>query len=269
MTSDGTLSLNDLILEGHATSRSSTNRGNDQQQSFNCYSPTFTKVAMTVVMFDIDGTLVRTGGAGKEAIEASLAEEFGVTLSTQDIPYSGRTDLAISRDLLESHGIDATDANIEKLAEGYLNRLKHYLQRSKGQSCPGIDDLVWELHEREDVTLGLLTGNVQRGAKLKLSRYDLWQFFEFGGFGDGCYDRDDVAHAARKAIHDNVGDIDSSKIWVIGDTPLDIRCARAIGAKVVGVATGSYRLDALEECNPDLAFEDLSDPSKLMDALTS
>ena len=224
---------------------------------------------MIVALFDIDGTLVRTGGAGKIAIETALAEEFDVELRTHEIPYSGRTDLAISRDLLEGHGIEANETNMRTLAEGYLQRLKPCLRQAReGHSCPGIDDLLWNLHENDNVTLGLLTGNVERGAKLKLSHYDLWQFFEFGGFGDGFYDRDDVARAAWKMIQEKLGEHDPNDVWVIGDTPLDISCARTIGVKVAAVATGSYRTDALGEANPDLLFEDLADPSKLIDALT-
>ena len=110
---------------------------------------------MRAILFDIDGTLVRTGGAGKAAMEAALCEEFGVRLNSEEIPYSGRTDRAIGRDLLAAHGIEPT-ANQTKLVEGYLARLPYYLGRFPGRVCPGVTELLAELRKRSDVVLGLL-----------------------------------------------------------------------------------------------------------------
>src|SRR5881275_3142560 len=126
---------------------------------------------MRVLLFDIDGTLVRTGGAGKVAMEAALCEEFGVRLSSEEIPYSGRTDVAIGHDLLAGHHIDPTPANLSRLVTGYLERLPHYLRSVTGTVCPGVADLLGVLRGRSDVLLGLLTGNVRRGAETKLGHY--------------------------------------------------------------------------------------------------
>ncbi len=220
---------------------------------------------MPIILFDIDGTLVRTGGAGKAAMEAALCEDFGVGLAAEEIPYSGRTDLAIGRDLLKGHGIEPTPANQQRLVEGYLARLPRYLREIRGKVCPGIGDLLGVLTARPDVLLGLLTGNVQRGAQTKLGHYGLWGHFPVGGYGDDHDDRDNVARAALRSVEQHRGGkVDLRDVWVIGDTPLDVKCARAIGARAVAVATGWHPLEDLRASEPDFAFADLSDPRELL-----
>jgi phosphoglycolate phosphatase-like HAD superfamily hydrolase len=222
---------------------------------------------MPTILFDIDGTLVRTGGAGKAAMEAALCEDFGVRLTSEEIPYSGRTDVAIGRDLLAAHGLDPTDANRSRLVEGYLTRLPYYLGRFPGRVCPGVVELLAELRRRSDVVLGLITGNVRRGAERKLGHYGLWDAFAVGGFGDDHADRDDVARSALAAVERHVGaKVNPAEVWVIGDTPLDVKCARAIGANAVAVATGWHPLDDLVASEPDFALADLSDPAELLRA---
>ena len=222
---------------------------------------------MPVILFDIDGTLVRTGGAGKAAMEAALTEEFGLSLAADEVPYSGRTDVAIGRDLLAAHGVPPTPANLRRLHDAYLDRLPTYLARIPGQVCPGVPELLAALKPRADVTLGLLTGNVRRGAEKKLGHYGLWDHFTCGGFGDDVDDRDDVARAALRAVESCAGRrVDPADVWVIGDTPLDVKCARAIGAKAVAVATGWHPLADLVASEPDFALADLSDPGELLAA---
>src|SRR5579862_3463795 len=206
---------------------------------------------MHICLFDIDGTLLKSGGAGKAAIEAALVEDFGVTLRT-NVSYSGRTDPAIGRDLLQFHDVDATPENWQRLIEGYLARLPAALAKHDGEILPGIAALLELLSEREDVAVGLLTGNIHRGAQAKLSHFDLWHYFAFGGFGDKHFDRDDVAREALTAIRSRFdGTVATERIFVIGDTPLDVRCARAIGARAVAVATGWHTPDQLAPSEPD------------------
>jgi phosphoglycolate phosphatase len=222
---------------------------------------------MIVCLFDIDGTLLASGGAGKAALESAFTEVFGVALSVQ-VPYSGRTDRAIVRDLLTKHGLDATQEHWEKLQAGYLARLPDSLNRHNGRVLPGILGLLQELRKRNDVAIGLLTGNVRAGARVKLGHFGLYENFAFGGFGDHHFDRDDVAREALAAVHTHVGThVVPDRIWVIGDTPLDVRCARAIGAKVVAVATGVHTIDQLREVRPDLTLNDLSDPQPFLTLL--
>jgi phosphoglycolate phosphatase-like HAD superfamily hydrolase len=222
---------------------------------------------MPIILFDIDGTLVRTGGAGKAAMEAGLGAAFGVTELRDEVPYSGRTDTAIGRDLLRVHGIDPTPENQMKLREAYLAHLPGSLKTRGGTVCPGVPELLAAVAGRSDVVLGLLTGNVQRGAMHKLGHFGLWDYFACGGFGDEHFDRDDVARTALARVREHVGRaVDPAEVWVIGDTPLDVSCARAIGANAVAVATGWHPVEELAECEPDLIFDDLSDHARLLAA---
>ncbi len=215
---------------------------------------------MHVCLFDIDGTLLASGGAGKAAMEAALAEQFDLKEVRHDIVYSGRTDRAIGHDLLAKHGIDATESNWHRLRDGYLRCLPESLGRHQGRVMPGIADLLENLSARSDVVVGLLTGNVRTGAELKLSHYHLYHHFVIGGFGDHHFDRDDVAREALAEVHRHLnGKADPTRIWVIGDTPLDIRCARAIGARVIAVTTGWHSHEELAAAEPDLLLRDLAD----------
>jgi phosphoglycolate phosphatase len=220
---------------------------------------------MPILLFDIDGTLVRTGGAGKTAMENGLRTAFGVAEILDVVPYSGRTDRAIARDLLVVHGIEPSSANQICLQEAYLSNLPNSLTNLGGMVCPGIAELLRHLHPRQDVLLGLLTGNVRTGAKHKLGHFGLWDYFVCGGFGDEHYDRDDVARMAITEVKAHLGrNIASSEVWVIGDTPLDVQCARAVGAKVVAVATGWHALDELARHSPDILLTDLSNHEELL-----
>jgi phosphoglycolate phosphatase-like HAD superfamily hydrolase len=222
---------------------------------------------MIACLFDIDGTLLSSGGAGKAALELAFTEEFGVALRTH-IPYSGRTDRAIARDLLRMHDVDDTVENWQKLQAGYLARLPDSLNRHQGRVLPGILQLLQTLRTRTDVAIGLLTGNVRAGARVKLGHYGLFDHFAFGGFGDLHFDRDDVAREALAEVRSHLGEpLSADRIWVIGDTPLDVRCARAIGAKVVAVATGVHSYEELRTTAADLTLKDLSDPSVFLEQL--
>ena len=215
---------------------------------------------MTTLLFDIDGTLIRTHGAGKAAMEAALRQAFGVTEIKDGVPYSGRTDRAIGRDLLAVHGLEVTPANVTTLTDTYLAELPRQLAALGGEVCPGVREVLDATRGRPDVTLGLLTGNVRRGAATKLSHFGLWDHFPVGGFGDDHFDRDDVARTAVRSVETHLGrTIDPAAVWVIGDTPLDISCARAVGAKVLAVATGWHPHAELADHRPDLLLTDLSD----------
>ena len=188
---------------------------------------------MLVCLFDIDGTLLRSGGAGKKAMEAALATAFGAPDSADGVTFSGRTDRSIGRELFELHGIEHTPANWQRFLQSYLEHLPGCLDRHQGTVLPGIATLLERLTERSDIAVGLLTGNVRDGARLKLGHYGLYHHFAFGGFGDEHWERDDVAREALGVARAALGDsLHPQSIWVIGDTPLDIRCARAIGARV-------------------------------------
>jgi len=214
---------------------------------------------MLICLFDIDGTLLASGGAGKAALESAFEHEFGAPVRIH-IPYSGRTDRAIIRDLFRAHDIPETTENAERILRAYLRRLPESLKRNQGRVLPGIHDLLQALRGKEKVKVGLLTGNVRAGAETKLGHFGLFEHFSFGGFGDLHFERDDVAREALSHVHLHVGPhILPDQVWVIGDTPHDVTCARAIGARVVAVATGSHPRAELTACDPDLVLDDLSD----------
>jgi phosphoglycolate phosphatase-like HAD superfamily hydrolase len=224
---------------------------------------------MIFTLFDIDGTLISSGGAGKAAMEKALQSEFGVRQLVDKVPYSGRTDRAIALDLLQLHGIDPSTLNWRRLRSAYLSHLPTSLVQHRGTVLPGVATLLEDLGSRPMVHLGLLTGNIREGARLKLGHYQLFHHFTFGGFGDDHLDRDDVARSARAMAYTKLNGADSPRdVWVVGDTPLDIQCARAIGAKVIAVATGWHSLTELTASNPDLLLADLSDGAAVLQAMS-
>jgi phosphoglycolate phosphatase-like HAD superfamily hydrolase len=222
---------------------------------------------MYLLLWDIDGTLLNSGGAGKAAIEGALRDEFGVR-ECRRVPYSGRTDRAIGRDLFTLHELEDSAENWEKLVAAYLRRLPATLASHTGGVLPGVAGLLKELRRRGRCALGLLTGNLREGARLKLGHYGLFEHFAFGGFGDRHLDRDEVAREALAAARGHLnGAVCLERTWVIGDTPLDVRCARAIGARVAAVGTGWHTLEELAEAKPDLLLPDLAEPGLLLDRL--
>ena len=219
-----------------------------------------------ILLFDIDGTLIHTGGAGGSALRHAFQVQFGT--EPGDVPFSGRTDRGIGRSLFELHGIEDSTDNWQRLRDEYLRQLPRHLHRKTGRVLPGVRELLEWLRPRDDVWTGLLTGNLRGGADLKLDYYKLSDHFDFGGFGDHHCDRDDVARAALSAAHDAVlPDPADLPIWVIGDTPLDVRCARAIGARVLAVTTGIHPAEELAVSEPDVLFDDLSQTDSVIEVL--
>ena len=223
---------------------------------------------MHVLLFDIDGTLMSTGGAGQRAMERALATAFGVTQPTKGIAAAGRTDRAITHDLFVYHGIEETPEIWQTFQQTYFAHLAEALPLLDGRVLPGVESLLATLAARDDVILGLLTGNFAQAAELKLRHYGLDHYFVGGGFGDAHHDRDDVARLARQAIEEHrQSGIADDRLWVIGDTPHDVTCGRAIGARVAAVATGAFTLEELQATDPDQLYADLSDHQALLDAL--
>ncbi|MEZ6068179.1 MAG: haloacid dehalogenase-like hydrolase [Planctomycetaceae bacterium] len=224
----------------------------------------------TVCLFDIDGTLLNSGGAGQLAMERALANVCGLTEINGDIPAAGRTDRAITTDLFRLHAIDDTPELWRTFQEEYFRQLPAALNELDGCVLPGIVALLDHLATHSHLTLGLLTGNFRIGAELKLRHYQLEHHFAFGGFGDDHHHRDDVARLAFAAAARHLAsEPRADRVWVIGDTPADVTCARAIGAQAVAVATGIYSHDTLAATAPDLLFHDFSDASPLLDRLLS
>lgn len=223
---------------------------------------------MFVILFDIDGTLISTGGAGMESLMSAMREEFGVA-EPREVPVNGRTDRGIARSLFERHAIEDTEPNWERFRDAYLRNLAKHLPQKQGRVLPGVGELLAALRGQEEVLIGLLTGNVRAGAQLKLRHYGLADHFAFGGFGDRHADRDLVAGDALTASHEHaaIHGRTPRQVWVVGDTPLDVRCARAIGARAIAVATGGCSAAELEAAAPDFLAADLSQTGEILRVL--
>ena len=220
---------------------------------------------MKVLLFDIDGTLIRSGGAGKVALHAALTSHFSVKEIRDRVLFSGRTDPGIGVDLLRIHDLEVSPENLLHLELAYLQHLPDALEQNPGSIMPGVLDWLDSLNQASHVKLGLLTGNVRRGAELKLRHYRLWDYFSFGGFADGLHDRDEVArHALKESETHLKAKLDPRQIWVIGDTPLDVKCARAIGANVIAVTTGWHTREELVAAQADYVFDTLEDGKELL-----
>jgi phosphoglycolate phosphatase-like HAD superfamily hydrolase len=225
---------------------------------------------MHVCFFDIDGTLLNTGGAGQAAMERALAAEFRSDRPLNGILYAGRTDRAIVADLFAHFGVEPSEDRWTRFLTAYLRHLPENLRSRTGLVLPGIVQLLDELHRRDDVLLGLITGNFREGARIKLEHFEIDRYFTFGGYGDDHLERDEVACLALTEAERMFGKpFLRERMWVIGDTPADVKCARAIGAQAVAVATGVYARAELQAASPDHLFDDFSDPAGMLSLLTS
>jgi len=219
---------------------------------------------MKLVLFDIDGTLLTTDGAGRAALRAAAADVFGVHEDLQYISISGRTDISIIRDILAAHDLPADDRNVNRYIGGYLTRLHDKLKSYPGGVLPGIRPLLDALAELS-CRVGLLTGNLQRGAQIKLDYHGLWGRFPCGAFADDSPDRNDLGPIARKRAAGLFNEeFPAHETYIIGDTPRDIACARASGARAVAVATGRFTLEQLAADKPDYLFPNLTDTDKVL-----
>lgn len=212
-----------------------------------------------LVLFDIDGTLVHTGGAGVRAFAKVFATEFGATDHFERLKFAGRTDTGLVREFFGMHRIAATPENFERFFDQYVFWLDHILGTSKTETCPGVWEFIYDLQcLPKPPVLGLLTGNIRLGAEIKLRHFDLWDMFETGAFADDREDRNEIAAVAHERGNRVLGrKLRGDEILVIGDTPLDVRCGRAIGARVLAVASGGATLEELVQAKPDWAIRDL------------
>lgn len=221
-----------------------------------------------LVLFDIDGTLLTSGGAGERALQLGLKDSFGIDDDMKDVEIAGRTDSGIARQVLSKHELPETSENITRFLDGYLHHLARLLPDTKGRLLPGVVPLLDALKARSDAVLGLLTGNLERGAELKLMHYGVWHYFEFGAYADDHHDRNELGRFARaRAVERHGREFAADEIFVLGDTPHDIACARAFGAQAIGIATGVFSRAQLAGSNPDVLFDDLSDLPAVLAAL--
>jgi phosphoglycolate phosphatase len=216
-----------------------------------------------IVLFDVDGTLIKSGGAGLRGMNATFARLYGVADALNGVTLAGRTDRAIVGDVLRSIGVEPTPAEVARIRESYIDDLRVEIRRPVDDpSCvlPGVEALLEAIEARPHLTTGLLTGNFEPGAAVKLEHFDLWRRFAFGAFGDDHVDRRALVPVAlaraRQAGHATPP---PSRVVVVGDTPLDIDCAKAHGARAVAVATGPYDRATLAAAGADLVVDTFAD----------
>lgn len=221
-----------------------------------------------VVLFDIDGTLIRTGGAGKRALDRSLDELHGITGGMSRVQPGGKTDPLIVREIFEKlrprHSL--TPAEIQKALERYVHYLSEEIESAETfRVLPGLPGLLEELEKSGRAVVGLATGNVETGARVKLARADLNRFFPFGGFSSDHEVRVELTKIAVQRGRERAGgDIPGERVFVVGDTPHDISCAKAAGVRSLAVATGPHPAAELKPHGPDLLLEDLSDTRAIL-----
>jgi phosphoglycolate phosphatase len=226
------------------------------------------EIQKRLLLFDIDGTLVHSGGAGVQALKVALAERFKIEDDLSDIEIAGMTDSGIVISILKKHKIAVTNENVSAFLDSYVHFLSLELPRRRGNLLPGVFELLEKLRARPHLVLALLTGNVSRGAQLKLEHYGVWHFFEFGAFADDHHDRNQLGPFARSRAKEKHGrEFSPAEIDVIGDTPRDIACGKAFGARTVAVATGTWSRDELAKHEPDFLIDDFSDVDGLIDTL--
>lgn len=219
----------------------------------------------TIALFDIDGTLIRAGGAGRRAVELAIGEvlhELNEDVSLQSVEFAGRTDPWIVRTALTQYGVAADDALVVEVLRRYVAHLPRELELASAfEVLPGVLSLLSELSARDDVVLGLGTGNTEPAAYAKLARGGLDSFFAFGGFGSDHTERAELLRAGlRRGLERTGAQPETARVVVIGDTPHDVVAARAIGAVCVAVSTGGYEGAALEAAGASVVVSDLGSP---------
>jgi phosphoglycolate phosphatase len=224
-----------------------------------------------LVLFDIDGTLVLTGAAGLRAMNKACAELVGHADALDGIPVAGRTDRIILSDVAARAGRALDETLLVELREKYVAHLRHEIElpgRGTKAVMPGIRPLLAALEQRDDVFVGLLTGNFESGARIKLEHFDLWRYFRCGAYGDDAADRNAlVPFALERARGCGLPDLAPEHILVVGDTPHDVACARAVGAVPVAVATGTFTVEQLRATGAEIVFQDLSDTDAFLKLL--
>jgi len=223
-----------------------------------------------LLLFDIDGTLLLSGGAGLRALNQTFEEHFGVPDAFAGIPVAGRTDPGLLSDAAERAGRTLHASELDRFRERYCELLEREIELPGPRKglMPGVDGLIRRLHESTDTSLALLTGNFARAAQIKLEHFRLWQFFVCGAFGDDAPKRDDLVPVAMaRASAARIAPRSAADVVVIGDTPLDVQCAKAGGARSIAVATGSYDQSTLEAHGAGAVLPDLSDVDAFLDAV--
>ncbi len=224
---------------------------------------------MRILLFDIDGTLLLTNGGGNGALQLAIENEFGLASACTNIDFSGRTDRSLLVEILQRNGLESSHENQTRLRGCYADVFPEVLRQRGGRVLPGATDLLHRLSHRPELLCYVMTGNLQETATQKLRHFGLDQFFRGVFGGDHDHERDHLARRTADALVDRYGDSATDDMIVVGDTPADIRCGHAIGAKVVAVCTGNFDRDSLEAEHPMSVHDDMSDVTAIYEILTA
>jgi phosphoglycolate phosphatase len=223
---------------------------------------------MIVLFWDIDGTLLTTGKAGVPAWEAAVHEVTGREFALSSIRVPGLTDFQIAVRTFELLGVEADDETLRRMVRRYEERLPDALPQKQGRVLPNVREILDHLRSRADVRSYLLTGNTRGGARAKLTHYGLWDYFPDGAFAEDAGERASIATRALELAR-RAGPIGDGGAFVLGDTPHDIHCANAIGARTIAVATGGYTREELESHRPWRVVDELPPVAEFMRLIDS
>jgi len=216
------------------------------------------------ILFDIDGTLTDSAGAGRRALNQAMLQATGIEDGFRGVGFAGKTDLLIIREGLEKLGLDPSDPMISLVAGRYVANLRTEVAKGGGHVKVGARELIEGLQNSDACVLGLLTGNLEEGARIKLEPFGLNKFFSVGAYGDDAEDRNLLPIALLRLREHRGMSLNPNDCLVIGDTPKDVECARVHGTPSIAVATGPYPLEVLQETGADLVVPDLSGTAQLL-----
>jgi len=220
------------------------------------------------VLFDIDGTLIDPGGAGRRSLSKSFYQMFSIRDAFAGIKLAGKTDIQIMKEGLSLHRLTSGDGILASIVSQYIKNLRIEINNKKKHIKPGVIELLNALNTMDGYWLGLLTGNIEQGAQIKLGAFDLNKYFPVGAFGDDNEDRNRLLPVAieKLRIMKNI-DINYSDCIVIGDTPMDVQCSKPFGASSIAVSTGPYSYESLLETGADYVLRDLTCATDIINEL--
>jgi|Deesub1362A_J573_1020465.scaffolds.fasta_scaffold00230_47 phosphoglycolate phosphatase-like HAD superfamily hydrolase len=221
-----------------------------------------------LVLFDIDETLIDSGRAGTRALNRAFLDLFGIKDAFKDIRMAGMTDIQIMKEGLRVHGLSSMDGEVDAIVRRYLRFLSEEIENPWRRVKPGVFEFLEALKE-EGIPFGLLTGNLEEGARIKLRPFGLDAYFPAGAFGSDDEDRDRLLPIAIRRFSTLGVDVSPEDCIIIGDTPRDVRCAKAHGARCIAVATGPYSRDSLTEAGADLVVDTLNEREVCLDFIKS
>ena len=215
---------------------------------------------MKLVLFDIDGTLMDSGGAGTRSMSLAFEEIFSVSDAFMGINMAGKTDIQIMKEGLRKYGLNAEDGNVALFSDRYIEHLRREIETPRKHLKPRIKESLDLLSRMDDIFLGLLTGNIEAGARIKLDAFGLNAYFPLGAFGNDDEDRNKLLPIAAERFHLlHHREVDYRDCIIIGDTPRDVECAKIYGAYAIAVATGPYLYDSLVASGADMVLRDMSE----------